>query len=75
MKTGTLISLALYFILMIGIGLYAWRKSTDSSEGYLLGGRQLHPAVAARVESEVARVLHQRVRQGDEEVKLAQGRH
>ena len=47
MKTGTLISLALYFILMIGIGLYAWRKSTDSSEGYLLGGRQLHPAVAA----------------------------
>ncbi|MXP25623.1 sodium/proline symporter PutP [Altererythrobacter indicus] len=47
MQTGTLISLALYFILMIGIGLYAWKKSTDSSEGYLLGGRDLHPAVAA----------------------------
>ncbi|MDT0574831.1 sodium/proline symporter PutP [Croceicoccus sp. F390] len=47
MQTGTLISLALYFILMIGIGLYAWRKSTDSSEAYLLGGRDLHPAVAA----------------------------
>lgn len=47
MQTGTLISLALYFILMIGIGLYAWKKSTDSSEGYLLGGRNLHPAVAA----------------------------
>ena len=47
MQTGTLISLALYFILMIAIGLYAWRKSTDSSEGYLLGGRQLSPAVAA----------------------------
>ncbi len=47
METGTLISLALYFILMIGIGLYAWRKSTDSSEAYLLGGRNLHPAVAA----------------------------
>ncbi|WP_299308327.1 sodium/proline symporter PutP [uncultured Croceicoccus sp.] len=47
MQTGTLISLALYFILMIAIGLYAWRKSTDSSEGYLLGGRDLHPAVAA----------------------------
>lgn len=47
METGTLISLALYFILMIAIGLYAWRKSTDSSEAYLLGGRNLHPAVAA----------------------------
>ncbi|SIN97901.1 solute:Na+ symporter, SSS family [Parasphingorhabdus marina DSM 22363] len=47
METGTLVSLALYFILMIVIGLYAWRKSTDSSEGYLLGGRNLHPAVAA----------------------------
>ncbi|RKF22963.1 sodium/proline symporter PutP [Altericroceibacterium spongiae] len=47
MQTGTLISLALYFILMIGIGLYAWKKSTDSSEGYLLGGRDLPPAVAA----------------------------
>lgn len=47
MQTGTLISLALYFILMLGIGLYAWKKSTDTSEGYLLGGRQLHPAVAA----------------------------
>ena len=47
MQTGQLISLALYFILMLGIGLYAWKKSTDSSEGYLLGGRQLPPAVAA----------------------------
>tara|TARA_R100001244_G_scaffold44182_1_gene39712 strand:+ start:34997 stop:36472 length:1476 start_codon:yes stop_codon:yes gene_type:complete len=47
MQTGTLISLALYFILMLAIGFYAWRQSTDSSEGYLLGGRNLHPAVAA----------------------------
>ncbi|MEW4447452.1 sodium/proline symporter PutP [Qipengyuania sp. JC766] len=47
MKTGTLISLAVYFILMLAIGLYAWRKSTEDSEGYLLGGRNLHPAVAA----------------------------
>ncbi|WP_338446407.1 sodium/proline symporter PutP [Pelagerythrobacter marensis] len=47
MQTGTLASLAIYFVLMLGIGLYAWRKSTDTSEGYLLGGRQLHPAVAA----------------------------
>lgn len=47
MQTGTLISLALYFILMLAIGLFAWKKSTDTSEGYLLGGRNLHPAVAA----------------------------
>ena len=47
METGTLISLALYFALMLAIGLYAFRKSTDTSEGYLLGGRNLHPAVAA----------------------------
>lgn len=47
MQTGTLITLALYFVLMIAIGLFAWRKSTDTSEGYLLAGRNLHPAVAA----------------------------
>jgi len=47
MPTGTYISLALYFILMIAIGLWAWKRSTDTSEGYLLAGRNLHPAVAA----------------------------
>lgn len=47
METGTLVSLAAYFILMLAIGLYAWRKSTGSSEAYLLGGRNLSPAVAA----------------------------
>ena len=47
MQTPTLIALALYFILMLGIGLYAWKKSTEDSEGYLLGGRDLPPAVAA----------------------------
>ena len=47
MQTGTLITLALYFVLMIGVGLFAWRKSTDTSEGYLLAGRNLPPAVAA----------------------------
>lgn len=47
MQTGTLVSLAVYFIAMLAIGLYAWRKSTADSEGYLLGGRDLHPAVAA----------------------------
>jgi solute:Na+ symporter, SSS family len=47
MQTPTLIALALYFILMLGIGLYAWKRSTEDSEGYLLGGRNLPPAVAA----------------------------
>jgi solute:Na+ symporter, SSS family len=47
MQTGILISLALYFLLMIAIGLYAWRKSTADSEGYLLAGRSLSPQVAA----------------------------
>ncbi len=47
MQTGTLVSLAAYFILMMAIGAYAWRKSTSDSEGYLLGGRQLTPGVAA----------------------------
>ena len=47
MQTGTLITLALYFLLMIAIGVFAWRKSTDTSEGYMLAGRNLSPGVAA----------------------------
>ncbi|WP_271078172.1 sodium/proline symporter PutP [Aurantiacibacter sp. MUD61] len=47
MNIATIVALALYFILMIGIGLYAWKRSTEDSEGYLLGGRNLPPAVAA----------------------------
>jgi SSS family solute:Na+ symporter/sodium/proline symporter len=44
---GTIISLALYFIVMLGIGLYAYRKSTSDVSGYMLGGRSLSPSVAA----------------------------
>ncbi|QIR83991.1 sodium/proline symporter PutP [Paracoccus sp. AK26] len=47
MELGVWISLSAYFLLMIGIGIYAWRKSTDSSEGYILGGRDLSPSVTA----------------------------
>lgn len=47
MNSATLASLAAYFVLMLGIGLYAWKKSTEDSEGYLLAGRNLPPAVAA----------------------------
>jgi len=47
METGTLISLIAYFVLMLGIGLYAWRKSTSNAAEYMLGGRSLGPGVAA----------------------------
>jgi solute:Na+ symporter, SSS family len=47
MQTGVWISLIAYFALMLGIGFYAWRKATSSSEEYMLGGRNLPPAVAA----------------------------
>ncbi|MGX1098986.1 sodium/proline symporter PutP [Amorphus sp. MBR-141] len=47
MHIGTWVSLLLYFALMLAIGFYAWRKSTSNSEEYMLGGRQLSPAVAA----------------------------
>ena len=47
METGALITIGLYFLLMLGIGVYAWRKSTSDVSGYMLGGRQLGPAVTA----------------------------
>lgn len=47
MNPYTLASLAAYFILMLAIGVYAWRKSTGDSAGYLLAGRSLSPSVAA----------------------------
>ncbi|WP_424931971.1 sodium/proline symporter PutP [Amaricoccus macauensis] len=47
MAIGVWISLTLYFVLMLGIGFYAYRKATGSSEEYILGGRNLPPAVAA----------------------------
>ncbi|MBU2871744.1 sodium/proline symporter PutP [Colwellia sp. E2M01] len=47
MAIGTLISLTLYFIVMLLIGLYAFKKSTSDISGYMLGGRSLTPSVAA----------------------------
>ncbi|MGO2536779.1 MAG: sodium:solute symporter family transporter, partial [Brachybacterium tyrofermentans] len=41
-----LIALAVYFAVMVGIGIYAFRKTTGG-EDYMLGGRQLHPFTAA----------------------------
>lgn len=42
-----MISLGLYFALMIAIGVYAYRTSTSDISEYMLGGRKLHPAVGA----------------------------
>ncbi len=47
MAIGTLISLTLYFLAMLLIGLYSYRKSTSDVTGYMLGGRSLSPSVAA----------------------------
>lgn len=47
MAIGVWISLITYFALMIGIGVYSAKRSTSNSEEYMLGGRQLPPAVAA----------------------------
>ena len=47
MNTYTLLSLAAYFLLMVAIGIYAWFKTRATSEGYLLAGRDLGPAVTA----------------------------
>ncbi|WP_134682219.1 sodium/proline symporter PutP [Paracoccus ravus] len=47
MQMGVWISLSAYFLLMIAIGVYAWRKSTSNSEEYILGGRDLSPSVTA----------------------------
>ncbi len=47
LEFGTLVSLTLYFIAMLGIGLYAYRKSTGDISAYMLGGRKLTPSVTA----------------------------
>ncbi len=47
MEFGTIVSLALYFIIMLGIGIYAFKTSTDDVSGFMLGGRNLSPGVAA----------------------------
>ena len=41
------ISLAIYFAVMLGIGLFAYKQSTSDISGYILGGRQVSPHVTA----------------------------
>ncbi len=47
MESGQYISLGGYFLLMLGIGIYAYRRASSNLSGYMLGGRQLGPAVTA----------------------------
>ncbi|OFA30977.1 sodium/proline symporter [Glaciecola punicea] len=47
MEFGTYISLAIYFLIMLGIGLYAFKTNEDSASGYMLGGRKLSAPVTA----------------------------
>ncbi|MGO1244515.1 MAG: sodium/proline symporter PutP [Sphingobacterium sp.] len=41
------ISIGLYMLLMVGIGIYSYRKSSSSSDDFLIGGRQMGAAVTA----------------------------
>ncbi|MCE9679407.1 sodium/proline symporter PutP [Shewanella sp. AS1] len=43
----TYVSLAIYFIAMLCIGLFAYKQSTSDVSGYILGGRQVSPQVTA----------------------------
>ena len=45
-QTYQIIALVAYFMVMIAIGVYAYRKTVDH-EGYMLAGRQLRPTTAA----------------------------
>ena len=47
MNMPMIVSLLAYFVLMMGIGVYGYFKSTSNMSEYMLGGRQLHPAVVA----------------------------
>ena len=47
MPLESYISLSLYFIAMLGIGLFAYRQSTSDISGYILGGRKVSPQVTA----------------------------
>lgn len=46
MESGVFISIGIYLIAMLSIGYYAYRRTSDLSD-YMLGGRNLGPAVTA----------------------------
>ena len=47
MNIYELISIGLYMLVMVLIGIYAYRKSTSNSEEFLIGGRKMGPLVTA----------------------------
>ena len=47
MNVYELISIGLYVIIMVMIGIYGYRKSTSNSEEFLIGGRKMGPFVTA----------------------------
>ena len=47
LEFGTVVSLAIYFVVMLGIGLYSYRVTANDVSGYMLGGRNLRPSVTA----------------------------
>ncbi len=47
MELGSYLSLSIYFLVMLGIGLYAFKTNDDNASGYLLGGRKLSAPVTA----------------------------
>ncbi len=46
MESAVFISIGIYLIVMLSIGYYAYRRTSDLSD-YMLGGRNLGPAVTA----------------------------
>lgn len=46
MNLSVIVSFAIYLLIMLGIGIYFYRKTNDLSD-YVLGGRNLPPSVAA----------------------------
>ncbi|MGM5630532.1 sodium/proline symporter PutP [Apibacter raozihei] len=47
MNVYELISIGAYFLLMLAIGFYAYKKATSNTEEFLLGGRKMGAAVTA----------------------------
>jgi len=47
MPIESYISLSIYFIAMLGIGLFSYKQSTSDISGYILGGRKVSPQVTA----------------------------
>ncbi|RQP14482.1 MAG: sodium/proline symporter PutP [Chryseobacterium sp.] len=47
MNIYELISIGIYMLVMIAIGVYSWRKSTANSDEFLIGGRKMSAAVTA----------------------------